>query len=152
MSDEAPRSTARRPLLPFLRFLTPDPEAPRTSVSGAYAPAPGAKVAAAPALARPPAAPLRAGVGLVRTPVPTVAHAPGTVPYFPPEKPAPKVEVTEEVYKPWSFAVTPYGIHGKEVPRRRVLPSAPAQAPSSTPSSDPNASSSTPSTPSPTSE
>ncbi len=51
--------------------------------------------------------------------MPTVAHAPGTVPYFPPKRPEPKVQVTEEVYRPWSFAVSDYGIHGKEVPRRR---------------------------------
>lgn len=118
-TEERPKTL--RSLLPFLNLhsaATRPPE-PSSSVSGAYAPAPGKKVAAAPALAASPRAPLRSGVGMARTPVPTVAHAPGTVPYFPPEKPAPKVAVTEQVYRPWSFAVTDYGIHGKEVPRTR---------------------------------
>ena len=94
---------------------------PTALISGGFAPPQGQKVAAAPALSSNSRVPLRAGIGLARTPIPLVVHAPGTTPYFPPEKPAPKVEVNEKAYQPWSFAVTSYGIHGGQVERSRNL-------------------------------
>ncbi|MDE1821684.1 MAG: hypothetical protein KGJ23_11855 [Euryarchaeota archaeon] len=143
MSEPSPQNPApsnsseHRPLLRFLRHLAADPPARGPSVSGGFAPARGQKVPPAPAL--PPAVapvsppkPLKAGIGLERTPVPTLAHAPGTVPYFPPKKEEPKVQVTEEVFRPWSFSVTEYGTHGKEVPRRRVSAEPTGASPSGT--------------------
>jgi hypothetical protein len=56
-------------------------------------------------------------VGIARTRVPTVAEAPkGTVPFFPsaPEK----VVLTEEIYRPWTFAINSHGVQGSRVPQR----------------------------------
>ncbi len=117
----APTSTApaapAQVQLPRLVQVSP----PTASISGGFAPPQGQKVAAAPALSSNSRASLRAGIGLARTPIPLVVHAPGTTPYFPPEKPAPKVEVNEKAFQPWSFAVTSYGIHGGQVERNRNL-------------------------------
>jgi len=107
MTEPTSKPQTRSSLFSFLRRMDQVSAVRSTSVSGGHAPSPVERK------------PLRAGVGLSRTPVPTVRHAPGTVPYFPPERAPAKVEVTEEVYRPWSFAVTTYGIRGGEVPRER---------------------------------
>lgn len=68
---------------------------------------------------------LSAGRGLARTSVPTLAHAPGTTPFFP-DAPKPVVVMTNDVYHPWSFSVTKDGIDGRQVPRAASRPDAPS--------------------------
>lgn len=147
MTDATPPAKSSRPKTTLARWFSRLPPQPPTAISGGYArtpsrpavrpgPAKAPMAAAAPAAPRPPAVapaapairratgtPLRAGVGLDRTAVPTARYAPGTVPIFA-TPPKPVVAMTNDVYRPWSFSVTKEGIEGKQVPTKR-----PAAAP-----------------------
>lgn len=116
------------------RSMPPTPVPPRpapTRPASGPSPRPlssGARSTSGVANATPPSAPpailvphqapaLRAGIGLARTRIPIVTEAPpGTIPHFStrPEN----VVVTHEVYRPWTFAITPQGVQGARVPRK----------------------------------